>query len=67
MYYDDEASRSRRGATTRRLGTAASRRRPRAAPNADASAHDVIEEGPPGAVLDLDDPQIRIEAELPPR
>jgi hypothetical protein len=63
MYYDDESGRSRRATATRRVGdrdAGASAHR-----TGQDSAHDVIEEGPPGAVLDLDDPQIRIVADLP--
>ena len=49
---------------TRRVGASETQAPARVEPGRD-SAHDVIEEGPPGAVLGLDDPQIRVEADLP--
>ena len=48
MYYDDEAARSRRGSAIRRPPPRAERQAPARVETGDASAHDVIEEVPPG-------------------
>ena len=64
MYYDDEATRARRGIGHAPSRAAAEPQAPARTEPGDASAHDVIEEVPPGAILDLDDPEIGIEAEL---
>ncbi len=63
MYYDDEAARSRRGSAIRRPGRSRAAGS-RAHRHRRASTHDVIEKVPPAAVLDLDDPEVRIEAAL---
>ena len=64
MYYDDEAARVAPRRDRAPPGAAAEPQAPARTEPGDASAHDVIEEVPPGAILDLDDPEVRIEAEL---
>src|SRR5215475_5095418 len=56
--------RTRGGRCPKACARSSSRSGARAAANADRLGHDLIEEVAPGAILDLDDPGVGIEADL---